>query len=442
MHKRRLFAPVLLFALLLSACGNSAAEPAVEYGSVSVYRLTQTSTGAMSELFCVENVEAGGDEIQSAIDALGRAPEASEMKGAIPDGIELLEYTLEEGALTLEVSEEYRSLSGINKTIVDYAIALTLCSIDVVEYVNISVRGRTVTESLSADDVMLYDAEINPYEKQLKLYFINSSGRYLSAETHTLTVDGDTLLGRYVVEGLLRGTNSEESMSTIPEGTTLLSISSDGDTYTVDFSREFYDNRAQTVVGQRLTIYSVINSLTALTGVEQVLILVEGDAVLYYGGIPLSQAVKRDESVIESSAFGGGRQDVDIYIPLGETATITAVPAIITLETEGDSVFKRVLEIMLGGSEYGDYSAAFPETATEFSASVNAGVCTLDLPPVFYGYYYSNDELQFAVDILAATLTELDGIVSVTFTMRGGQVSLGNLSLNGYFTKNESIIVQ
>lgn len=148
---------LLLLALALlcaSGCGQGV-------GEYPVYRVVDSAYRDSGELLRAETLivstEDGPELIDALIAALNSPPGDAVLSNPLPEGAEILSYSLEGGLLTVEAGEAYAELEGHEKTLCDCCIALTLCSVEGVDAVAVDSLGRTVTGALSADDIMLYD---------------------------------------------------------------------------------------------------------------------------------------------------------------------------------------------------------------------------------------------------------------------------------------------
>jgi len=135
---------------------------------------------------------------------------------------------------------------------------------------------------------------------QVVLYFADPSGNYLVPEKRPLPkVEG---LARATVEELIKGpAPGSPNLPTIPKGTVLrdINVRPDG-LCRVDFSRELIKNHSGGSLGETLTVYSIVNTLTQFPTIKQVQILVEGQLVLTIAGhVDVSSAMTRNESLIK-----------------------------------------------------------------------------------------------------------------------------------------------
>ncbi|NTW05211.1 MAG: GerMN domain-containing protein [Peptococcaceae bacterium] len=111
---------------------------------------------------------------------------------------------------------------------------------------------------------------------KINVYFSDKQAEKLIAENRELKYVNKTTLPELVIEELIKGPKNPDLSKTIPEGTVLLSLKVEGDVATVDFSKEFRDNHWGGSAGEIMTIYSVVNTLTELEGIDRVKFILEG----------------------------------------------------------------------------------------------------------------------------------------------------------------------
>jgi spore germination protein GerM len=111
---------------------------------------------------------------------------------------------------------------------------------------------------------------------KVTLYFGGKAALYLVPEEREITKGTETLESAIIAE-LIKGPQNADLFRTIPEGTKLLSVSVlDGTAY-VNFSKELKTKHWGGSAGETMTIYSVVNSLAVLPGIQKVQFLLEGD---------------------------------------------------------------------------------------------------------------------------------------------------------------------
>ncbi|MDA8097006.1 MAG: GerMN domain-containing protein [Clostridia bacterium] len=134
---------------------------------------------------------------------------------------------------------------------------------------------------------------------QVDLYFSDRDG-YLRVEKRELPDNDRVLLA--VVEELVKGpAEGSELTHTIPEGTIVHSVKLDGNTAIVDFSEEIQLNHWGGSLGESITLFSIVNTLSQFKQVEQVEITIEGKKVVTLAGhLDLTQPLTPNQNLVRN----------------------------------------------------------------------------------------------------------------------------------------------
>lgn len=153
---RRAFLSLLAAALLLlplSACAAGSQDDA----RLQLYFASASSSGPaiVGEAY----TSSAAPTAERLIRALLSGPNSEQLYSPFPTGLALRSCTLEDGLLTVDFSEPYGGLTDVSLTLADYCVVLTVCQLEGVEQVEITVSGRTMPyrshQILTADEVML-----------------------------------------------------------------------------------------------------------------------------------------------------------------------------------------------------------------------------------------------------------------------------------------------
>ncbi len=127
---------------------------------------------------------------------------------------------------------------------------------------------------------------VEPTTKLVRLFFASPDADKLQAEERAIP-RAASFVGeaRRAMEELIKGPQGDLN-PTIPSGVELRQLYIDGrGTAYVDFTRDLQTKHPGGSVGELLTIYSIVDTLTAnFEEIERVKILVEGSEVLTLGG--------------------------------------------------------------------------------------------------------------------------------------------------------------
>ena len=162
--RKRMISLAAVCLLLLCACEKPAPEPAE--GSYQLYYVT-VGDGDWSDAVTDEAYLPleGGSAPDSLLRRLFQGPSSPELRSPIPQGTRIKSLQLEQGIVYLDLSESYAGLFGMEQTLADACITLTLCQLDEVDGVSITVDGRQLLyhnqEILSANLYILEEITLD-----------------------------------------------------------------------------------------------------------------------------------------------------------------------------------------------------------------------------------------------------------------------------------------
>ena len=220
-------------------------------------------------------------------------PEGSILVSPFPEGTDLQQWKQEGKRLTVDLSWVYGDLAGIELTLADYCITLTLTQLDGVEEVCITANGSQLPyrdrQVFTAQDVMFTGAEEEPVEVTAALHFRRKGSRELGFEFRVFQLTENDSVAQVVLNALLAGPQDDGLERILPTDLKVLSVRQEGKVCYVDLSGAFLREVPAEEWEQRMVIDSLVNTLCSLENVEQVQLLVEGQNLEWYGDILVSQ---------------------------------------------------------------------------------------------------------------------------------------------------------
>lgn len=293
--------------LLLSAC--ALAESGEETQPQGAYRIYYAVTGEQSTVQAVDweyRVPAGENTAAGLAELVLSQPETDGLASPAPSGTRLLSCQQEEGQIRLDLSEQYGGLSGVDLTVANSCFTLTLCQLEGVEEVYITVEGEPIPyqtlRTMGADDVLLPGTGQRELTAAVGLCFPRSDGSGLGVEYRDVVQnEGDTMAST-VFTALLDGPRYQELTSLMPEGARLRGISVESGVCTVNLSPEFLTGLPEDEQSARLLLYSIVNTLCMQEdlSISAVQILSDGRAIESIGGVPASVPLEPDWTLLES----------------------------------------------------------------------------------------------------------------------------------------------
>lgn len=296
----------MFFVVSMSSCSSQQEEQNRQVKQVYYVNKAETAIVAQdyeiqAELTDVPSV------IEELITQLGTIPSKLEYEAPLSGEVSLINYTYNEGLLTLNFDKKYNNLSITKEVLVRAAIVRTFTQLDDISSVSFLIDGLPLSDSKGniigtmSSDTFIYNAgnEINTYEKvELMLYFANEEGTALVPVYREVVYNSNISMERLAVEQLLKGPNTNIAYATLNPDAKLNSISvRDGVCY-VDFDSNFLIQPNN--VTSEVAIYSLVNTLVNITEVNKVQISVNGETnVTFMENINLSNMFERNLDIVE-----------------------------------------------------------------------------------------------------------------------------------------------
>ncbi len=252
---------------------------------------------------------------QEVLKMLYEGPKNGSLSKTFPDYVKFLDGRLVIGTspndVTLEVefSSEYKDMSKTEELFFRGSLVWTMTSLDFIKDVHIFVEGDELLKAngqpmglLNRKNVLL-NPVISPSKldsQKVKLYFISSSKQKLVPEEQTIQYNPDRPIENYIVEMLIAGPRNSNLTPTVPSETRLRGdVKTDEGICYVNLSNDFVLKNTASDETLKLSIYSVVNSLTELSNIKKVQFLIEAEKIENFKGImDLSKPIERNEEFI------------------------------------------------------------------------------------------------------------------------------------------------
>lgn len=272
----------ILFLAAASACGRNDVPEGTEY---QVYYISKSETKVEMHSYWTQS-ESSQAVLRELLQCLAATPEKLEYQAPLAMGFDILGFDLDEEKMTIDVSKAYLNLQVTTEVLVRAAIVRTLTQLPVISYVEITVEGEPLVDSLGnvvgrmgADQFIDNDGnEINTYElARVKLFFASDDGTQLIAAYREKHYSTNTPIERFIVEELIAGPSGqvEGLHPTINPNTKIVNVTTkDGICY-VNLDENFLTVPEN--VSMEAAVYSIVNSLVELSNINKVQILVNGE---------------------------------------------------------------------------------------------------------------------------------------------------------------------
>ena len=298
---------LLLLVLSLAGCRkNSEGDGQVE-GVYDIYYLNSSMTRLEPVSYEMplkpeEDLLPDTDwHIMRLMDQLRTVPKSLDKQAAVPDKVGYENYKLEGTVLSLYFDNNYAMMNPTREILCRAALVRTLTQLEGVDYVTIYTADQPLMDSsgnpvgaLAGSDFIDNISNVNSYEKtELVLYFADDSGEKLVKESREVVHNVNTSLEKLVIEQLIEGPHRPGTNATLPKDTKLLNVSVNENVCYINFDSSFLNNTLD--VREYVPIYSIVNSLAAVSSINKVQISVNGSQdVMFRDAISLNQLFERN----------------------------------------------------------------------------------------------------------------------------------------------------
>ena len=292
---------LLLLVILISSCAwyHPEEEPVEEPPYVLYFRERNLSAAAGEGALRREGadlIDTTGMETQEIAEALViellAGPADETLKRTIPAGTTLNSLRIERTRAVVDLSATYGLLSGIELTLADQSIALTLTQLPEILSVEITVMGENLAyrdrQIFTGRDVLLAPAGDVVSTVTAELYFLTEDGNLQAVKQDLDLYEGDTQVSA-VVKALESGPVEKGLVTAMPEGFRTRAVWLEDRVCYVNLSSHLAELLPEDVQID-VTLQALAGSLCSLDSVVEVRFLVDGEYADYYGTAYIAKA--------------------------------------------------------------------------------------------------------------------------------------------------------
>lgn len=280
MRKKILSILLLLTMCVMLCAGCGKKEKENEY---QVFYLNSEVTRIVPQKVQVQKA-SGRTMIRALLKQLQTQPKDTTLRQTIPKNVKVLGISLMSYQITVDFSKEYYNMKPTEEILTRAAIAKTLLQLGDYPYVTFTIAGKPLVDAsgtnvgaMSLDSFVENPGEqINSSQKTtLTLYFSDKTGTKLVPETREVHYSSNISLEKLVMEQLMEGPKKNSLQATIPSETKLITITVVDHVCYVNLDEMFLNQNQE--ITEQVVLYSIVNSLTELSGIDKVQISINGD---------------------------------------------------------------------------------------------------------------------------------------------------------------------
>jgi len=299
--KRVYFAILLFMAVLLTGCGGKMNYTDEIKNAYQIYFIDSKTSGLVSVSYVPEG-STKEELVAELLEVLQKEPDNAAYKKGIPEGVTIKDYNIVDDQLIINFDANYNELTGIPEVLCRAVIVKTMCQIPGIDFVLFNVNGQPFIDSNGIQTGLMtaeFFIENTGAETNYKvtLYFANETGDKLKKTTRYIFYTGTSPIEEQVINQIINGPTELGMYATVPEGTTVLNVSTKEKICYVDLNEKFLDKLP--TVTEEVAIYSIVNSLVELPGINKVQFRINGQTVETFHNTPFDVLFERNLSINE-----------------------------------------------------------------------------------------------------------------------------------------------
>ncbi len=311
----------IFLVVVLSLCGCSADNLSGQ-SAVELYFVNSARDALVTETVYIPQRDFSTTKtlVHAVMERLLDGPTSAEHSRIIPKGVTLRGFSqskTEYGTVNIDLGGNFYqkksdTVFASDELLARYSIICTLCQFENIRKVKFYVNGEEMKTLSGKGDIvqpMGNDSIITDSpsgvgtqtEKFITLYFTDGDGRRLFSETRKATMT-DNSLEKTIVHELIKGPVSENLEPTLHDKTKLISIETAEEVCFVNLSGDSLSKFEPGSQRERLAVYSIVNSITRIAGIEKVQVLIDGKKPENDEGHLFSAPLEHNESIIKEAS--------------------------------------------------------------------------------------------------------------------------------------------
>ena len=301
--KKALFILVTVLLFVVCAC-VSAPQTEQEGVPCPIYFLAPSGTARGGDaLRCSEEYldlrdGATTKEIAEAVvERLLQGPKNGVLVSPFPPETTLISLTIRNGRANVDLGG-ISLLEGIELTLADYCLTLSLAAIEGIDSVSITGNGRPMIQQprrvFYPYDVILSSEDSDVQQVQVTLYFLNTNGT-LAGEKRTLDIYEGETQSAVLIAALLAGPKNSALSRVIPEGFAVSSVKTEDGVCLLHLPPQAIQALPSDEYTQSLILWSLTESLYSLDYIHGIRLLVDGEELEFFGNVPVSSITERPQ---------------------------------------------------------------------------------------------------------------------------------------------------
>jgi len=274
---------------------------------VHVYRVSD-SGGLRPETQYIPN-DSNNDQVRELLTLFLEPPGDKSLTSPVTGDIEIVSgQIVNDTVLEIEFSPGYKQMQPLDELLFRSALVWTMTGLDFIKGVHFYIGNDELLASdgkpfgIMGRSTILVSPVISPEKTSsqfIKLYFADNASMLLVSEMRLVDVSGGEPIEKDIVGQLIAGTKQKLLNSLIPPGTKLLGVETENGVCYVNLSTEFISDQTGNQERARLSVFSIVDSLTEIPDIRQVQFLIDSEKIAgFSGGMDISGPIDRNTMII------------------------------------------------------------------------------------------------------------------------------------------------
>lgn len=240
--------------------------------------------------------EGRSDLLKKTVEELIKGPADNKHNPIMDKNVKINNIRHFDKTLVIDFSKEYNR----DNILTTYAVIKTMSQFPDIENVKVTVNGKTALSegTLSGEEINLESDD--DCSTGMNLYFANKKKTKLVREYRKINITDTQPVEQYIVTELIKGPRNENNSALLSSDTGVISVETTEGTCYVNFKQDFISKNMAASEVEKLTIYSLVNSLTEREHIKNVQFLIEGKKTDRFGNMEIQNLYYRDETFIET----------------------------------------------------------------------------------------------------------------------------------------------
>lgn len=280
-------------AILLFSVVGCVAEPQEDAGAYLLYVPAEGPAAAGADAIAPLQTDLDVGETASLEEkATAVVKQILACGGDLWEGIELRSITIKGRRAYVDFSSSYSRLTGIQLSLADYCVTLSLTQLEGLSSVTITAGGRELSfrdsQVMMEKDVLLSTMEDVIQTVAVNLYFADENGQLVAEQRYLELYEGQTL-AESIVEALLEGPQEQELHRVIPERFEVNGVRIENRVCTLSLPGSALETLPEDESQQRLILQSIAKTLYDRELIDELHIVVDGEECTHFGLVPTEE---------------------------------------------------------------------------------------------------------------------------------------------------------